>query len=73
MFKMKCLDCNSEWTTSFGIVGITQIAFPTEQCPECHSKNIIRDCAQCGKWMQKVDVYTTHCDCKEGNLYFSSG
>jgi len=42
IYEMKCLDCLKTWTTSFGIVGSTQVASPTTECPHCKSVNITK-------------------------------
>lgn len=39
-YKMECRNCKKDWTTSFGVVGITQVATPTTECPYCKSPDI---------------------------------
>lgn len=79
-YTMGCVDCLKEWTTAFGIVGMTQIAEPTTECPHCHSKNILRldkrlppHCARCERQMVTKDGYVYHCDCHPDNLSLSIG
>jgi hypothetical protein len=40
IIPMACEDCGEKWQTSFGIVGMTQIAGPTKVCPKCGSPKI---------------------------------
>lgn len=36
IFRVYCTKCKWSGNTSFGMVGMTQIATPISQCPECH-------------------------------------
>jgi DNA-directed RNA polymerase subunit RPC12/RpoP len=40
LYQMECLKCKEKWNTSFGIVGKTQVASPTIECPYCNSPRI---------------------------------
>lgn len=35
IYPIRCSQCEWQGETSFGIVGMTQIAAPAEQCPAC--------------------------------------
>lgn len=40
MFQQRCKKCEAEWNAAFGIVGMTQIAAPPNECPRCGSKDM---------------------------------
>jgi hypothetical protein len=66
--KLKCLDCEYEWSTKASNILYTRENY-SHYCPKCYTKKQKFSCAYCGK-----DVYRTPSDVqnnKSGHFYCS--